>query len=151
MRRSLRTMRLAALGAALAGVVPPVGPGPVGLGWADTVCPGEAQGFQRLKSADAEIAYRWEPAELKVGQFFAAEVVACRAPDRESVGQVAIDATMPAHGHGMNYRPKAEPTGPGRYRFTGLMLHMPGTWRVTFDLMHGPRRTRLTHEVNLKP
>jgi hypothetical protein len=148
MRRRVRAMRLAALAAALAAVVPSVGPRP---GWADPACPGEAQGFRRLKAADAEIAYRWEPAELKVGQFFTAEVVACRSPDREPVGQVAIDATMPAHGHGMNYRPKTEPAGPGRYRFTGLMLHMPGTWRVTFDLTHGPRRTRLTHEVNLKP
>jgi hypothetical protein len=117
---------------------------------AAAVCPAEAQGFQRLQTADAEIAYRWEPAEIKVGQFFAAEVVACRAPGPEPIGQIAIDATMPAHGHGMNYRPKAEAAGAGRTRFTGLMLHMPGTWRVTFDLIQGTRRTRLTHEVNLK-
>ncbi len=117
---------------------------------AAAACPAEMQGFQRLQTADAEIAYRWEPAEPKVGQFFAAEVVACRAPGPEPVAQIAIDATMPAHGHGMNYRPKAEPAGAGRTRFTGLMLHMPGTWRITFDLIQGTRRTRLTHEVNLK-
>ena len=78
-------------------------------------------------------------------------MVACRAPGPEPVGEIAIDATMPAHGHGMNYRPAAARTGPGHYRFTGLMLHMPGTWRVTFDLIQGAKRTRLTHEVNLKP
>jgi hypothetical protein len=76
-----------------------------------------------------------------VGQFFAAEVVACRAPGPEPVGQIALDATMPAHGHGMNYRPKAEATGTGRTRFTGPMLHMPGTWRLTFDLLQGDGRT----------
>jgi YtkA-like len=117
---------------------------------ADTVCPAAAQGFEHLKTADAEIGYRWEPAELKVGQFFAAEVVACSIPDRAPVGAITIDATMPAHGHGMNYRPKAEPKGPGHYRFTGLMLHMPGTWRVTFQLEQGAQRTRLTHEFELK-
>ena len=74
-------------------------------------------------------AYRWEPAELKVGQFFTAEVVTCRAPNSEPVREIRIDATMPAHGHGMNYRPAAARTAPGHYRFTGLMLHMPGTWR----------------------
>ena len=47
---------------------------------------------------------------------------------------IVIDAHMPAHGHGMNYRPTATRDAPGRFRFTGLMLHMPGTWRLTFDL-----------------
>ena len=126
---------------ALAGIAPAT---------ADVVCPGKEQGFQHIKTADAEIAYRWEPAAPKVGQFFAAEVVACRAPGPEPVGAIAIDATMPAHGHGMNYRPAAARAGAGHYRFTGLMLHMPGTWRITFDLVQGTRRTRLTHEVSLK-
>jgi hypothetical protein len=113
-------------------------------------CPAEAQGFRRLETADAAVAYRWEPAQLKVGQFFTAEVVACRASGSEPVGRIAIDATMPAHGHGMNYRPRAEPAGAGRYRFTGLMLHMPGTWRLTFDLFQGSRRTRLTEDVRVE-
>ena len=63
--------------------------------------------------AEAEIAYRWEPAELKVGRFFAAEVIACRAPDAEPVRAIVLDAHMPAHGHGMNYRPAADADGPG--------------------------------------
>jgi hypothetical protein len=116
-----------------------------------SACPTAEEGFRRLASPEAEVAYRWEPAELKVGQFFAAEVVACRAPSTDPVREIRIDATMPAHGHGMNYRPAAAPAAPGRYRFTGLMLHMPGTWRVTIDLVQGARRTRLTHELNLAP
>ena len=116
-----------------------------------SACPTTEQGFRRLASPDAEVAYRWEPAELKVGQFFTAEIVACRAPKEEPVRAIMIDATMPAHGHGMNYRPAATRTAPGHYRFTGLMLHMPGTWRVTIDLLQGGKRTRLTHEVNLRP
>jgi hypothetical protein len=109
------------------------------------------EGFTRLATAEAEVAYRWEPAELKVGQFFAAEVIACRAPGPGTVGEIVLDAQMPAHGHGMNYRPTPEKTGPGRFRFTGLMLHMPGTWRLTFDLFQGSRRTRLMREINLEP
>jgi hypothetical protein len=31
------------------------------------------------------------------------------------------------------------------------MLHMAGTWRLTFDLVHGNTRTRLTQEVTLGP
>jgi hypothetical protein len=114
-------------------------------------CPTPEQGFRRLASADAEVAYRWDPAELKVGRFFAAEVVACRAPSSEPVREIRLDATMPAHGHGMNYRPSAAQTAPGHFKFTGMMLHMAGTWRVTIDLVQGAKRTRLTHEVKLAP
>jgi hypothetical protein len=109
------------------------------------------EGFARLATPEAEIAYRWEPGELRVGRFFAAEVIACRAPGSSRVSEIVLDARMPAHGHGMNYRPRAEQTGPGRFRFTGLMLHMAGTWRLTFDLFQGEQRTRLTQEVTLGP
>jgi hypothetical protein len=109
------------------------------------------EGFARLATPEAEIAYRWEPGVIKVGQFFAAEVIACRAPGAGMVREIVLDAQMPAHGHGMNYRPTVAPTGPGRFRVTGLMLHMAGTWRLTFDLVHGDTRTRLTQEVTLGP
>jgi hypothetical protein len=65
------------------------------------------EGFTRLTSPEAEIAYRWEPERLEVGQFFTAEVIACRAPGPQAVREVILDAQMPAHGHGMNYRPTA--------------------------------------------
>jgi hypothetical protein len=108
-------------------------------------------GFVRLRSAEAEIAYRWEPKEIKVGRFFAGEVIACRGPGAEPVREIVLDAQMPAHGHGMNYRPAAIETAPGRFRFTGLMLHMAGAWRLTFDLYQGDKRTRLTQDVDVKP
>lgn len=114
-------------------------------------CPTAEQGFRRLVAADAEVAYRLEPEGLKVGEFFTAEVVACRAPGLEPVHAIAVDATMPDHGHGMNYRPAATSAAPGHYRFIGLMLHMPGRWRITIDLFHGSKRTRLTREVDLGP
>lgn len=118
---------------------------------AASACPTPEQGFRRLTSPEAEVAYRWDPADVKVGQFFTAEIVACRTQQQDTTPEIKIDATMPAHGHGMNYRPTATSTRPGHYRFTGLMLHMPGTWRVTIDLLQGGKRTRLTHELNLKP
>ncbi len=112
-------------------------------------CAPAAEGFARLASSEAEIAYRWQPGELKVGQFFEAEVVAC--PGGGVVGEIVLDAQMPAHGHGMNYRPTVQRTAPGRFRVTGMMLHMPGTWRISFDLMQGERRVRLTQDVILGP
>jgi hypothetical protein len=108
-------------------------------------------GFARLATPEAEIAYRWQPEAPKVGQFFEAEVIACRGLGPGAVRNVVLDAQMPAHGHGLNYRPTATEIAPGRFRVTGLMLHMPGRWRLTFDLMQGDRRTRLAHEIDLKP
>jgi hypothetical protein len=114
-------------------------------------CAPAGQGFARLASVDAEIAYRWLPSQLKVGQFFAAEVIACRAPGPGAVSDIVLDAQMPAHGHGMNYRPTGVQQGPARFHITGLRRHMPGTWRLTFDLMQGDRRTRLAQDVTLRP
>jgi len=109
------------------------------------------EGFARLSTPEAEIAYRWEPGPLKVGQFFAVEVIACRAPGAGAVREIVLDAQMPAHGHGMNYRPTVTSAGPGRFRAAGLMLHMAGTWRLTFDLIQADKRTRLTQEMTLRP
>jgi hypothetical protein len=109
------------------------------------------EGFARLATPDAEIAYRWRPDAIKVGQFFEAEVIACPGPGPGAVREVVLDAQMPAHGHGMNYRPTATEIAPGRFRIIGLMLHMPGRWRLTFDLLHGDRRTRLEHNLDVKP
>ena len=105
----------------------------------------------RLASAEAEVAYRWTPEQLKVGQFFEVEVIACRAPEPGAVREVVVDWQMPAHGHGMNYRPTVTEAAPGHFHIRGLMLHMPGRWRLTVDLVQGERRTRLARDVDLAP
>jgi len=109
------------------------------------------EGFMRLASPEAEIAYRWVPAGPKVGRLFGAEVIACRAPEPGPPSRLVLDAQMPAHGHGMNYRPTVAETGPGRFRVEGLMLHMAGQWIVTFDLYQGDRRIRLSQTIELAP
>lgn len=131
-------------GAALVAVLP------AALAQTATACPPAGQAYERLIASDAEVAYRWDPAPLKVGQFFSADIIACRSPG--PVTRIGVDATMPAHGHGMNYRPKAVEVAPGHYRFSGLMLHMPGRWQITVDLYDGTRLVRrLTRDLDLKP
>lgn len=116
-----------------------------------SACRAANEGFVHLASPEAEIAYRLQADQLKVGQFFAVEVVVCRTPGTDAVRAVLVDAQMPAHGHGMNYRPTMTEIEPGHFRVSGLMLHMPGKWRMTFDLLQGDRHIRLTQEMNLKP
>lgn len=47
---------------------------------------------------------------------------------------VEVDAEMPTHRHGMNYRPRLTMLAPGQARADGLMLHMPGPWRLRIAL-----------------
>jgi hypothetical protein len=45
-----------------------------------------------------------------------------------------VDAQMPEHRHGMNYRPTVSATGNGRYVAEGLLFHMPSRWQLRFDV-----------------
>jgi hypothetical protein len=51
---------------------------------------------------------------------------------------------MPAHRHGMNYRPTVAARGGGRYRAEGLLLHMPGAWEFRFDVRTSAGHERIT-------
>lgn len=92
------------------------------------------------------LSFATAPNPIPLGQPFALSLAACAAkPDR-----VSVDATMPAHRHGMNYRPTVTQLAPSEFRAEGLLFHMPGEWEFVFDLYYGERRERLTHRVTLK-
>ena len=48
--------------------------------------------------------------------------------------KVKVDATMPAHRHGMMTRPTHKEVGEGVYRSEGMKLHMPGEWVYRVDI-----------------
>lgn len=52
-----------------------------------------------------------------------------------------VDATMPAHGHGMNTTPVVESSANGSFSVSGMQLHMPGTWRFAFEVMESATST----------
>jgi hypothetical protein len=95
------------------------------------------------------IAFAPHPAPVPVGRHFTLDLVVCPAPPAAP----AVDAEMPAHRHGMNYRARVERVGPvdqGRYRATGMMFHMPGRWRYLFDVVSGGQRQRLAYDVDVE-
>jgi len=97
-----------------------------GTARAGCALPGGVDGIAR---ADGHaVAYRFEPAP-KVGRPFAALIRVCGPAAKLA----AVDATMPAHRHGMNYKPTVSETEQG-YRAEGFLLHMPGAWEFRFDL-----------------
>jgi hypothetical protein len=61
-----------------------------------------------------------------------------------------VDATMPEHRHGMNYRATVAPQGGGRYVAEGLLFHMPGRWQLLFDVETRGATERLTSDVVLE-
>ncbi len=99
---------------------------------------------ERLQSATHTILYRAAPA-LRVGAHFALELAVCPPP-----GELLVDAWMPEHRHGMNYRPSVTALDGGRYRAEGLLFHMPGRWEFLFELRGGGGTERFAHAVRVE-
>lgn len=78
------------------GVSPLAGAAPAcGAGW---------RGAQTVASANYLIAYRKQPPKIAVGKHFSVEFTACPKSNPADPLDLAVDADMPEHGHGMNYR-----------------------------------------------
>jgi hypothetical protein len=87
---------------------------------------------RRIEGQQVVVAWR-APAKVPLADFFAIDFAVC-SRDGKPVASARVDATMPQHGHGMNYRPQIEELGNGRFRAVGLLLHMPGDWRLSFHV-----------------
>ena len=76
-----------------------------------------------------------QPADgIKVSQRFDMKFAVCGPEDMKFDG-VAVDAIMPAHKHGMNYRPVVTHLGEGIYQASGMLFHMPGQWQVIVEVL----------------
>jgi len=89
-------------------------------------------GSRVLESPRFALAYRTEPPRPGAGEHFAVELRICR-PAAGAEG-LRVDAHMPEHRHGMNYRPGLVALGGGHYRSEGWLFHMPGEWEFVFEL-----------------
>ena len=90
---------------------------------------------RRISGKDYVLAWRPQPTPLRVSEFFALEVAVCsNAANSAAPAELRVDAVMPEHKHGMNYRPTVTAIGDGRFRAEGLLLHMPGLWEFSFDV-----------------
>ena len=89
---------------------------------------------RRIDSARYALAYRTQPAQIAVGEHFAVEFRVCAKGGAALPSAVRVDAWMPEHRHGMNYRAGVSALGGGRFRAEGLLFHMPGRWEFVFDV-----------------
>ena len=125
LRRTLSALALLACGAAAACELPP------GV---------------RIESAQLNISYWTRPAKIAVGEPFVLELAACPKAGAAVPDRVRLDAHMPEHRHGMNYKTRVVPTGVGRFHSEGWLFHMPGRWEFVFDL----GAERLTHSIRVE-
>ena len=126
-------------------VQPPVAPAR-----AAAQCGAELEGAQRIESAHYVIAWRADPQKIPVGKHFAVDLIACPKAGAPAASSVGVDASMPAHGHGMNYKPSIKAASAERWRADGLMFHMPGQWEMVFDVRGGDLSERAKQAVSVR-
>ncbi len=94
-----------------------------------------------------------DPAGIPQGDVFELEVWVCEARTPERLAddvELAVDADMPEHGHGLPRLPSVERIGPGHFRARGLRLHMPGLWELYFDIGRGALTERAQITLTLE-
>ena len=102
---------------------------------------------KRLASGDVVVMFRTVPEPITIGEHFNVEAVVCAPP---VVRALRVDAQMPEHRHGMNYRARVSAAGERRYVAEGLLFHMPGRWRLVFDVEREAGTERLTTDLVLE-
>ena len=103
----------------------------------------------RAESARYVVPFAMSP-EPAVGRHFTLMFTLCSRDEPAKPESVSVDARMPGHGHGMNYRALIKAVGNGRYRAEGLMFHMPGEWELTFTVVEGGVTERITRKIDLR-
>ena len=101
-------------------------------------------GGRTLEAGPYTIAYRSLPAKIPLGQPFSLFFAVCANNGAAAPASVNVDAQMPEHRHGMNYRPSIKPEAAGGYRADGLMFHMPGRWELIFEVRANGKTERAT-------
>lgn len=112
---------------------------------AQATCPPAPAAAQTLSQGAVQVAWWAEPALITVGQPFVLQLQLCPV----GAQLLRVDATMPEHRHGMNYKPSLKPLGGGRWQAEGLLWHMAGRWELRLDVRNAGTEHRLLQSVTL--
>jgi len=113
-------------------------------------CSPALAGGKLVESGRYSVGFRTHPEKIAVGKHFSVELTVCPKGGAQLAEHLRVDAHMPDHKHGMNYKAEVSPVSEGRYRANGLMFHMPGRWEFIFDVRAGGKTDRLTQSVVLE-
>jgi hypothetical protein len=104
----------------------------------------------RIESETTVVVFRTVPATIEIGRLFSLEAIVCTKLPGPIAQGLRVDAQMPEHRHGMNYRPRVSKTDESRYVAEGLLFHMPGRWELVFDVDRGTGSERLSTDLVLE-
>ena len=107
-------------------------------------------GAAKVESDRYLLAYRTKPDKITVGQHFAMDLVVCAKGGQPTAETLRVDAHMPEHRHGMNYRTTVKAADGGRYQAEGFMFHMPGRWEFIFEVRAAGKTDRVTRSITLE-
>lgn len=116
--------------------------------WACSFAPGTLPVFS-TDGSDLVAGVDLKPEEIKIGQPFGFHISVC-ASNVVDITKLKVDATMPAHKHGMNYEPSLKHLSGNSFRADGLVFHMPGTWEVELRAWQGEQDSRMAFTVDVK-
>lgn len=105
-------------------------------------------GWRTAAKIDGKTWTAWwqpNPTAIPVGAHFTIRFRLCGP----AVRTVKVRGWMPDHRHGMNYRPSVSMNGTAGTA-KGLLFHMPGRWRLTFDVAGAGKREKLVTEMVLE-
>ncbi len=105
---------------------------------------------ETAESPKYALAFRTQPEKIEIGQHFVVEIALCAKDGAPAPEALRVDAHMPEHRHGMNYKTTVTSPAAGRYRAEGLMFHMPGRWEYIFEVRAGGAAERLTKSMVLQ-
>ena len=108
-------------------------------------------GIEMSSTGDAPwtVQLQLSPDDVPLNAPFAAKVTICSQLNQYPA-KLAMDATMPAHKHGMNYQPSMEKIDDNHYSVNNILFHMPGIWRFEVTAYGKDKTHRYTYEVNVK-
>ena len=110
---------------------------------------GDGTRMQGPPDALLEIAIALPSKDIPLSAPFQADILVC-SKKSGLPSRITVDATMPAHKHGMNYEPKVLKAENGRYEIRNLLFHMPGVWRFEVTAYLDGKPLRYIHDVTLE-
>jgi hypothetical protein len=121
-----------------------------GAAAAETCGDGLAGAPSTIQGSRYAVAYVTVPPRIVMGEHFVVEFAVCPYRGAPPPQSVRVDATMPEHRHGMNYRPGVIALGQGMHRAEGLLFHMRGRWELAFDVGDSGGSERLVNSIVLE-
>jgi len=86
---------------------------------------------------------------ITLGQPFSFNLAICPT-NKNKPDRITANATMPAHKHGMNYKPTVSFDEQNQtYKVEDFLFHMPGLWEVSVSTYVGDVATHYTKDITV--